>query len=321
MIDRTLVKVLCVGGVLLFAACGSENMAKDKSELLRGAGEVFGKYYVALKALQAGPTSPGVIQGDELRSADDCEADLEFWRKQGVDDDDALFSYDFNAHPKAQKNTVPFSEARSICKQFRPLYARYRVAYDLYRAEGTLARMREYLKPDDPAITGNMIAEYERTSNPKVVISALEEARKLEPGMKVGKRKLSLDAFEAEVATPLKDVAPKWIAAARAAFRARNEKLAAPYIAAGVAGEKLDLVVTYGGVYWRLEGGERTDDAKKIARASLLFQWLEMKDPEDQRFDIHTIRRYEFDGNKLRGVTEKRYRVLGGNQLSLGVFE
>src|SRR5688572_5671688 len=126
MIDRTLVKVLCVGGVLLFAACGSENMAKDKSELLRGAGEVFGKYYVALKALQAGPTSPGVIQGDELRSADDCEADLEFWRKQGVDDDDALFSYDFNAHPKAQKNTVPFSEARSICKQFRPLYARYR---------------------------------------------------------------------------------------------------------------------------------------------------------------------------------------------------
>jgi hypothetical protein len=262
-----------------------------------------------------------VIQGDELRSSEDCESDLEFWRKQGIGDDEAIFSYDFNAHPKAQKNTVPFSEARRICEQYEPLYARYRVAYDLYRAEGTLARMREYLKPDDPAITANLIAEYERTSNPRMVANALAEARKLEPDMKVGKRKVSLDSFEAEVAAPLKDVAPRWIADARAAFRARNEKLAAPYIAAGIAGEKLDLVVTYGGVYWRLEGGERTDDARKIARAPVLFQWLEMKDPEDQRFDIHTIRRYEFGGNKLLGVTEKRYRVLGGNQLNLAVFK
>jgi hypothetical protein len=238
MIDRSLMKALCVGGVLLFAACGSENMAKDKSELLRGAGEVFGKYYVALKALQDGPTRDAVIRGDELRPADDCDSELEFWRKEGVGEGDAIFSYDFNAHPKAKQNTVPFSEARAICKEYRPLYARYRAAYDLYRAEGTLARMREYLKPDDPVVTPGMIAEYERTSNPKVVANALKEARKLDPDLKVGMRKLSLDSFESEVAAPLKDFAPKWIADARAAFRTRNEKLAAPYVAAGRRSEE-----------------------------------------------------------------------------------
>jgi hypothetical protein len=328
MTNRALVRAMCASSLFLFAACGESresdgraSVSKDKTEVLRDAGAVFGKYYVGVKALRDGPTRSGVVQGDELRSAEDCASDLQFWSGQGVDDGDAIFSYDFNAHPKAKQNTVPFSEARAICKEYAPLYARYRIAYDLYRAEGTLARMREYLKPDDPVITVSMIAEYERTSLTSMVMAALKDGRKVEPSMKVGKRGLSLDDYEAQVARPLYDVAPRWIADARAAFRKRNEKFAAPYVSAGVSGHKLDLVVSYSGVYWRLKGGERTDDPKKIARASLLFHWLETRDSEDQRFNIHTIRRYEFDGNDLGGVTERRYRLLNGKELGESVFQ
>jgi hypothetical protein len=312
--------------VLLLAACdgkaagehsnGRMLMASAKDELLRNAGAPLGKYYVNLKMLRAGPTSQAVLQSDAMRSADECEADITFWRSKGVDDGDRIFSYDFNDHPRAQKNTLPFSEMTAICKEYRPLFARYKVAYDLLQAEGMLARMREYLKPDDPVVTANMIAEYERLSNPVTCANALAQARKIDPAMKVGKRNLPLEVFSTEVAEPLATVAPKWIADARAAFRARNEKIAAPYVAAGIAGQKLDLIVSYGGVYWRLKGGERTDDPQKLARAAVLFQWLSAPDSDDPRFEINTVRRYEFKGNALARVTEKRYRRPEGANLN-----
>jgi hypothetical protein len=290
-------------------------MASTKDELLRSAGAALGKYYVNLKMLRADPASQGVLQADALRSADECDADIALWRSKGVQDADPIFSYDFNDHPQAQKNTLALMEMEAICKEYRPLYARYKVAYDLLQAEGVLKRMQEYLKPDDPAITANMIAEYERLSNPVTCENALNDARKLDPAMKAGRKNLSLGAFQAEVAGVLAAVAPQWIAAARAAFRARNETLAAPYIAAGIGGQKLDLIVSYGGIYWRLEGGERTDDPRKLAEASVLFHWLSAKDSDDPRFEINTIRRYRFNGNALAEVTEKRYRRREGASL------
>lgn len=312
--------------VLLLAACSGEAadqdsggrtmMASTKDELLRNAGSALGKYYVGLKLLRQGPTSQAVLSSDALRSADECEADIEYWHDKGVGPSDAIFSYDFNDHPKAQRNTVPFAEMDAICKEYRPLFARYKIAYDLLQAEAALARMRDYLKPDDPVVTASMVTLYERMSNPAVSRSALAEARKIDPAMKVGKRNLSLDQFEAEVSNVLTDVAPKWIADARAAVRARNEKIAAPYVAAGISGQKLDLLVSYDGVYWRLKGGERTDDAKKLAKASVLYHWLSIKDDEYPLFEINTIRRYEFKGNALVGVTEKRYRRPEGADLS-----
>lgn len=326
MLDRRPAKFLVAYFVALLAACGDgaaeqdsdrrTTMASAEGELLRNAGTALGKYYVSLKLLRQGPTSPGVLSSSELPSADACEADIASWRGKGVGKSDGIYSTDFNDHPKAQpRNTIAFAEMEAICEEYRPLFARYKVAYDLLQAEGMLTRMREYLKPDDPVVTASMIGTYERLSNPAVVRSALAEGRKIDPAMKVGKRNLALGQYEKEVYDVLVDVAPKWIADARAALRARNKEIAAPYIAAGISGQKLDLIVSYSGVYWRLEGGGRTDDAKKLAKASVLFHWLSMEDPDDSRYEINTVRRYEFKGNDLAQVTEKRYRRPKGADL------
>ena len=223
---------------------------KQKDELLREAGAALGKYYAAVKKLRRQPRL-----GEALGSPEDCEHEIEAWRARGVKDDDWIFSYEFNDHPKAKQNTIPLAEMGPICAEYRPLWQRYKVAYDLTQAEGTLMRIQDgYVKPDDAIVTAQMIGDYERAGNQATCRAALAAARALDPAMKVGNKNRTLDKFEAEVCEPLGTVVPKWVAAARAALRARNEKAAAPFKAAGIGGQKLDLLVGYAGVYWRLPG-------------------------------------------------------------------
>ena len=279
-------------------------MQGDKEEILRAAGEALGKYYSNLKQLRARPTS-----SDAMRSPEDCEAEIEAWRAKGVADGDRIFSYDFNDHEKAKDNRIALADMAAICAEYRPLHARYKVDYDLRQAEGILMRIRDgFAKPEEAWLTAQAITDYERAGDPQACRTTLAAARKIDPAMRVGQQQLSLDAFEDAVAKPLADVVPKWVAAARAALRARNEKVAAPYVAAGITGQKLDLIVAYAEVYWRLPGGERTDDAKKLAKASVMFQWLEAADRFDPRYVVHTIRRYQFRGDMLDGVSEQRVR-------------
>ena len=89
---------------------------------------------------------------------------------------------------------------------------------------------------------------------------------------------------------------------------AATEAVRKKYEAAGITGKKLELMIQYDGVYWRLPGGGRTDDPKKLGAASVLFQWLEGEDRDDPRYVIHTIRKYRFKGDKLLGTSEKTYR-------------
>jgi hypothetical protein len=139
--------------------------------------------------------------------------------------------------------------------------------------------------------------------------------------MKVGRQKQTLDAFQAAVCDPLAVVVPEVIGKARAAEIARLAKVAAPFVAAGISGEKLALMVQYADVYWRLPGGERTGDPKQLAAASRLFQWLEAADRADPRYVVHTIRRYEFKGNAKGPVTEAQHRLLKGARLDESVFQ
>jgi hypothetical protein len=205
---------------------------------------------------------------------------------------------------------------KALVASYRPLYARYKVAFDLWKAENALKSMRDYTKPDESYVDGQMIVDNERWGDPDACRAAVTAARALDPELRVGSDRLSLDDFAAKVCEPLGTVTRGWVSAARAALRARNEAAAAPYAAAGIKGDKLDLIVSYSGVYWRLKGGERTDDPKKLADASVLFQWLEAPDRADPRWTIHTIRRYEFKGNSLAGVSEKQYRRPKGADVS-----
>ncbi len=284
---------------------------KDKGPLLEEAGEALGKYYADLKRVRNNPRTI-----DVLRPPEDFEAEIEAWREKGLEGGDRVSHYEFYDHPEQKDNAVPFSAMKALLAEYRPLYAAYKAVFDLSMAENAFRSMSDYVKPDESFITAETIADCERKGDPKACLAALKAARAVDPEMRVGMRSMSLDEFEAQICKPLGEVTRGWTAAARAALRARNEKAAAPYQAAGIGGQKLDLIVAYAGVSWRLKGGEASDEPKKLAKASVLFHWLDAPDRIDPRYMINTIRRYEFKGNDLAGVSEERFRRPKGADLS-----
>jgi len=275
-------------------------------ELLRSAGDQLGVYYKHVRELTRTPTS-----SDDLPSADQCDADVKAWRAKGVKDADRIFSYDFNAHPKAKDNTIALSEMPAICQAYRPLFAAYKIDHDLVRFDSVLMKIRDgFVKPGDSVLTANVITEYERTGDPAACRAAVAAAKALDPTMltRGSAGALTLPEFETQVCAELARLQPAFITDARAALRKNVERTMAPYVAAGIGGKKLDLMIQYDGVYWRLPGGARTDDPKTLAKATTLFHWLEAADPEDARYVVHTIRKFRFKGNDLVDVTEKQYR-------------
>ncbi len=93
------------------------------------------------------------------------------------------------------------------------------------------------------------------------------------------------------------------------------------YQAAGASGKRLDLLAEYDGLNWRLPGGGTTSDPHTLATAPVLYQWLEGADPNDSRYVIHTIRRYQFSGNSAAGVSEKIFRTVRGASPGTAVFQ
>jgi len=290
---------LVIAGIVLSSTLA---IAGDRAELLRAAGEDLGQYYRNVLALTRTPTS-----SETLKSPDDCTAAIAAWKAKGVKDDDRIFSYDFNQHPNAKNNTIALADMPAVCAQYRPLYARYKVVFDLQRFAGTLMKIRDgFVKPGDSVLSENLIAEYERLGDAAACRATVAAAAQIDP-------KLVID-FEAKVCGELAKIVPPFIAAARKALAERREQLLAKYRGAGIAGDKLALIAKYEGVAWRLVGGKRTDDPAELARASILFQWLEADDP-DPRYVVHTIRRYRFTGNALAGTSEQQVRRLRGKDV------
>jgi hypothetical protein len=295
--------------------------AGGKDDLLAEAGAQLGKYYALVLELKRSPTS-----GDELPSAAQCEADVKAWRAKGVGDADRIFSYDFNQHPKAKDkpNTIPMSEMPAVCAAYAPLYAAYKLDFDLRALDGVLMRVRDkFVKPGDSVLTSTVIDWYETTGDPKTCAAAVVAARQADPKRKIDTSvgALTLDEYETKVCGELAAIMPGFVKDARAALAKAQQEAAAPLVAAGIAGDKLALLAKYQGLYWRLKGGDRTDDPKKLAAASVLFQWLEAPDPADPEYVIHTIRKYTFKGNAAAGTSEKTYRKKKGVDLPAKAFK
>ncbi|MBP6629938.1 MAG: hypothetical protein KBG28_13045 [Kofleriaceae bacterium] len=111
-----------------------------------------------------------------------------------------------------------------------------------------------------------------------------------------------------------------WLEANVASYRkasgeqraAVEESYRAPFRAAGARGERLELLAKYSGLAWRLPGGRTTEDTHVLARARVLYQWLEADDPHP-RYVIHTVRRYQLAGDKVVKVSEQSVRGLRGS--------
>jgi hypothetical protein len=300
--------------VLLTAVAGlsSRAHAGGKDELLRSAGEELGRYYRAVRILTDDPAST------EDLPADRCAADVKAWKAKGVKDADRIFSYDFNQHPKAKQNTIAMADMLDVCGQYARLHAGYQLNVDLIRFDGVLLRIRDKIvKPGDSVLTTSVIDGYERDGSPTACRAAVAAAKARDPMLviKTGTATYTIAEYETKVCDQLAALHPAFITDARAELRKAIEKTMAPYVAAGIGGKKLDLMIQYDGVYWRLPGGERTDDPKTLAAATTLFHWLEADDREDGNYVIHTIRKFQFKGNDLVKVSEKTYRKKKGAAL------
>lgn len=281
-----------------------------RADVLHDAGDQLGVYYRRVRELTRVPTSP-----DELPSADQCDADVAAWKAKGVKDGDRIVSFDFNAHPKATDNAIDFAEMPAVCAAYRPLYEAYKLDFDLRLYDSTLMKVRDgFVKPGDGVLTAAELDRLERAGDAKACKATVLAAAGKNAAMKTNgiSGRLTLADFDTKVCDVLATVMPPFLADARAALAANSEKTAAPYTAVGIAGAKLALLVKYDGVEWRLVGGKVTDDPAILAKASVLFQWLEADDPDDARYVIHTIRKYRFKGNALVTSSEKQYRRKAG---------
>lgn len=297
-------RTIVTTSVLLAATTAHAN------EKLFDAGKALGKYYEVIKLAKSRTTGVAVE-----RTPDECVADIAAWKAKGIKDGDVIRSQAFDEHPSVQPRVqavpgIKLSEMPAICDEYKKLYPKLRIPHALSLAEARLLWI-DGSPTDDASITPEQLARIEKEGDPAACKKNVAEARAIDPAMKVGSNPRTLDEFDAKVCDELAKQQPKWLADARAAYKTRREKALAPYIAAGIGGKKLDLMIEYDGVYWRLPGGAKSDDPKKLAAAKVLFHWLEAKDP-DPRYVVHTIRKYQFKGNDLVKVSEKKYRRLTG---------
>jgi len=207
-----------------------------------------------------------------------------------------------------------------ICAEYRTLYARYKVHFDLVGYAGTLLKIRDgFVKPGDSVLTERLIAEYAAAGDATACKAAAAAAVALDPKLVIrgagSVGTVVVGDAAAKICEPLAQLVPTFVADARAALAERMKRVLAPYVAAGIGGDKLALIAKYEGVAWRLRGGARTDDPKRLAQADVLFQWLEAPDRDDPRYVIHTIRAYRFRGNTLAGTSEKQVRRRVGDDV------
>ena len=105
-----------------------------------------------------------------------------------------------------------------------------------------------------------------------------------------------------------------------AAFDGKEAKSREPYIKAGIKGDKLELMVQYDGSVFLPGGAMPSHNLKQYADASSLFVWL-TSDPDDNDYVVHTVRKYQFKGNKLVRDSEKTFRKPRGAKLGAAAFK
>lgn len=96
------------------------------------------------------------------------------------------------------------------------------------------------------------------------------------------------------------------------------EKEKAKYTKVGIAGDKLEFMMTYPGRVF-LPGRTAPDEMKPYAAASTMFVELS-GDADADNMVTFTVRRYQFSGNKLAKTTEKTYRLHKGDRPEASAF-
>jgi hypothetical protein len=243
---------------------------------------------------------------DARMTATACKDDVEAARKAGVT---KLASDEFKKLGGTQNNSVyeiTIDRAAQLCAE-----------YAMYEMVGKHFKKFEYTRSHLQVLTPQM------APGPGYVKTALEnvdECRKAVDEIIAAGVPTTLEVKFASDAMTVADLKPKicdTVADAAAKFtkdmKGLDDQKTERFTKVGIKGDKLDLVKKSWGFLF-LAGGTSSDDAKKYAAASLIFEWT-TSDPDGAGFVTHTVRRYQFSGNKLAKTTEKTYRKRKGDKV------
>jgi hypothetical protein len=232
---------------------------------------------------------------DELKEFGKCRAALAKARK--LKPTTRLQSGFFNVHPKAVQDgsdwVITVADIPWLCDEIDRAMVRGSLAAslaDAKRYRDTLAARPEL---DPRARLGDGDHDRDRAKACEAAVAA-ERA--------TGATSLAWNGTTydlAEAAELCKSLAA-WSEHMNRSAEANFEKVAPPYRALGIDGDRLRLFVQYANVSFRGRGCEKIDDDAVLARQKYVYQWLENAD------GTHTIRKYTFKGNRYT-VSEKRY--------------
>jgi hypothetical protein len=265
----------------------------------------------ALGLLRQGKWDPGRPLPDPAR----CQAAIERGRSLGLVDDDPLRDPSFEHAPNGRSAggyhyEIRFGQAPELCSAYVAAARPGVLQADAAKALEPFASSLLWMQNVAPGQGGADALEAlkKAAAGCHVAVERVVAAgARLDGKVVVRGVERTLEKARQDICGTLAADVPGYVARHDEAVRARREQVMAPYRAAGIAGEKLELIITYDGVFWRGIGGDIVADPGKISRADVLFQWLEDRDGS------HVIRRYQFSGNKLVRKTEKTYLVRPGS--------
>lgn len=252
------------------------------------------------KSLGDDPNTSGVTE---------CEAGVAEGKKQGLT---KLRSID---------GDIPIEEAAKICAEG----ARYNVLLKDYKVFTDLIDNMRYLRTDMMPSEEYVAKVLQAADRCNKAVDAMLAAKipATEPYEIKGTNQKSEEQVFAKTVADIKpnicEAAKKASAQFNKAAEAEAAKARAKYTKVGIKEDKLDLMLGYDGSVF-LPGGASSADMKKYAAASVLFVWL-TSDPDAQDFVVHTVRRYQYKGNKLVSQTEKTYRKKRGAKLGAAPFK
>jgi hypothetical protein len=271
------------------------------------SGEEIGRYVTARQELIDNIAAFG-HSGRSLPDSADCVAAVDRARKTGAKQ---LTNDAFKPIGTAVGNTyaITIDRAAQVCSDYAPYETIAKQGNALESAWSELTT----LKPE----TGYSAAGLQVFIDGKKCRAAADAlaGAKLPaslpfhiPGNGIG-IDVTVGNVKQKVCEHISQVARDILGAAAAADKKDTER----FTKYGVAGDRLDLLKKNWGFLF-LPGGKSSNDVKTYASAAIIFEWT-TSDPDDAGIVTHTVRRYQFKGNKLVNTTEKTYSKRKGDKL------
>jgi hypothetical protein len=192
------------------------------------------------------------------------------------------------------------AQAELVCEEYAALVAIHPAA----RVADASARSLRLYAEVDPADLGSGMGQAfidDGNACNQAIDAALAAGARDDIAVTIDDAKLTLAEAKVKVCDATIAFGTKLTGDIADAHAAARAEIAAKYEKVGIKGQRLELFIEYDDVYWRGKRCERVTDLKKLAKAKVLFQWLENAD------GTHTIRTYTFKGHRVKSVKDRTY--------------